>query len=94
MGGGEGGGQHCRRVLPEPREHLGTGAGDPGRGLSEALPVRVFADPDQQFPNGSLDAIRVESGWQGVPDTVGGAGASPTRQVTRHGNPPELRRPA
>jgi hypothetical protein len=52
--------QHLGRVDPQAGEQLRVGAGDPGRGLAQAVAVGVFADGDQDLADGGLDALEVD----------------------------------
>ncbi|MBB5871242.1 hypothetical protein F4553_004621 [Allocatelliglobosispora scoriae] len=46
-------------IDPQTGEELGIGAGDPGRGLGEPVPIGVLADGDEDLANRSLDARQV-----------------------------------
>jgi hypothetical protein len=56
----ERGEQHLGGVDAQAGEELGVGAGDAGRGLAQAVAVRVLADRDQDLPDGVLDALEVD----------------------------------
>ena len=52
--------QHGVRIGVEPGEHLLVGAGDPGGGVLQAVPVGILADRDQQLAHRRLGARLVE----------------------------------
>jgi hypothetical protein len=56
----EHGGEHLGGVDPQAGEQLGVRAGDPGRGAAQAVAVGVFADGDQDLPDGRLDPLQVD----------------------------------
>src|SRR5215472_18337910 len=56
----EDGGEHVLRALPEPGELFGVGPRDPGRGVAQAVALRVLADGEQDLPDRALDARQVE----------------------------------
>ena len=56
----KGGVQHRVRVGVEPREQLLVGARYPGRGVFQAVPVRIFAHRDQQLADGRLRTRLIE----------------------------------
>ncbi len=70
--GVEHGGEHVLRALAQPGELLGVGPRDPGRGLPQAVTLRVLADGEQDLPDRALDARHVEIAAVGVsgPDVL------------------------
>ena len=56
----ENGGEHVPRGLPKPGELLRVSSRDPGRGVAQAIALRVLADRDQDLPDRALDARQVE----------------------------------
>ena len=68
----ENGGEHVPRDLPEPGELLRVSSRDPGRGVAQAIALRVLADRDQDLPDRALDARQVELAGlaAGGPDAV------------------------
>ena len=60
MVGLEGGAEHLGRVHPQAGEEFRVGTGDPGRGLEQTVPFRVFAQRDQDLPDRSLDPAQID----------------------------------
>src|SRR6202040_3817254 len=56
----EDGGEHVLRALPQPGELFGVGPRDPGRGVAQAVALRVLTDGEQDLPDRALDARQVE----------------------------------
>ena len=56
----ENGGEHVLRALAQPGELLRVGPRDPGRGVAQAVSLRVLADRDQDLFDRALDARQVE----------------------------------
>src|SRR5215468_5831966 len=52
--------QHVLGPLREPGELLGVGAGHPGRGFDEPVPVRVLPDGEQDLTHRTLDTPGVD----------------------------------
>src|ERR1700730_1762561 len=56
----EHGAEHVLRALPQPGELLRVGPRDPGRGVAQAVALRVLADGEEDLPDRALDARQVE----------------------------------
>ena len=55
----EGRREHVLRLLPQAGEDLRVRPGDPGRGVPQAVAVRVLADRDEQLADGPAHALGV-----------------------------------
>ena len=60
MLGVEDGGEHVLGPLPQPGELLGVHPSHPGRGVDEAVPIRILADGDQYLADRPLDPLLID----------------------------------